>query len=202
MTSRKVEVSRKTRETDVSLALDFDSSGVGAAGAPAESLPRTGIAFFDHLLAAMAFHGGFHLSLKAQGDLEVDPHHLVEDTGLAFGQALAEILGKTGSLARFGHATIPMDEALAEVAIDVCGRSTLVWKAEFPQPRAGSFELSLLKEFFAAVAFRAGISLHACIRYAENGHHAAEALFKAFGKALHKAYSLSDREMSTKGRIG
>ena len=194
MASRKVEISRKTRETEISFALDLDSG--------AEAVARTGLPFFDHLLSAMAFHGGFQMSLKAQGDLDVDPHHLVEDTGLVLGQALAETLGKSGSIARFGQATIPMDEALAEVAIDVCGRPTLAWKAEFPQTRAGSFDLSLLREFFMALAGRAGISLHACVRYAENGHHAAEALFKALGKAVSKAYSLSDRDMSTKGRIG
>jgi len=194
MPSRKAEVSRKTRETEISIVLDFDLA--------AESVVRTGLPFFDHLLSAMSFHGGFHLNLTGQGDLEVDPHHLMEDTGLVLGQALAEILGTSGPIARFGYAAIPMDEALAEVVLDVCGRPTLAWKAEFPQPRAGLFDLSLLKEFFTALAGRAGMSLHACVRYAENGHHAAEALFKALGKATSMAYSPSGRQMSTKGRIG
>ncbi len=192
--SRKVQCARKTRETDITLGLDPDQALEGGIA--------TGLPFFDHLLTSMAFHGSFGLSVGARGDLEVDPHHLVEDTGLVLGQAFAEVLQKTGQVARFGHAVIPMDEALAEAVIDVCGRPTLSWRASFPQPLAGSFDLSLLREFLTALAAQARISLHLEVRRGENSHHMAEAAFKALGKALHAAYRPGSGEMSSKGRIG
>ena len=194
MASRKVEVARTTRETDITLALDPDVPGEGALS--------TGLPFFDHLLHALSFHGRMGLSVKARGDLAVDPHHLVEDTGLVLGQAFAEVQQKSGSLARFGHAVIPMDEALAEAVIDVCGRPTLVWQAEFPQPRAGEFDLFLLREFLLGLTSQAHISLHLLARGGENAHHMAEAAFKALGRALRQAYTPSEGAMSTKGRIG
>ena len=194
MKSRKSQVSRATRETDITLGLDPD-----AAAAPQV---RTGLPFFDHLLASMAFHGRFALQIEARGDIEVDAHHLVEDTGLALGQALAGVFESTGQLARFGHAVVPMDEALAEVTIDVCGRPTLALQAVFPQPCIGTFDLSLLREFFAALAAQARMSLHIETRRGENSHHSAEAVFKALGRALRQAYSPSGDEMSSKGRIG
>ena len=192
-TGRTAKVARKTRETDITLTLDLDATG-GAV--------RTGVAFFDHLLGSMAFHGRFRLDLEAKGDLAVDAHHLVEDTGLVLGQAFAEVFASTGQVARFGHAVIPMDEALSEVAIDVCGRPTLAWRAAFSQGWVGSFDLSLLKEFFSAFASQAKISLHAETRCGENSHHMAEALFKALGRALQQAYRPAEAEMSSKGRIG
>lgn len=194
MASRKVQVARKTRETDITLTLDPDSPVAGAI--------RTGLPFLDHLLTSMSFHGGLGLVLEGRGDLEVDAHHMVEDTGLMLGQAFAGVLEKTGHVTRFGHAVIPMDEALAEVTVDVCGRSTLFWHPLFPQPLAGSFDLSLLREFFTALAAQARISLHVEVRRGENSHHMAEAAFKALGKALQQAYAPSSREMSSKGRIG
>jgi imidazoleglycerol-phosphate dehydratase len=163
---------------------------------------KTGLPFFDHLLTSMSFHGGLGLAVEARGDLEVDPHHLVEDTGLVLGQAFARVLEKTGKVARFGHAVIPMDEALAEVTIDVCGRPTLSLQASFPQPLAGAFDLSLLREFFAALASQARISLHVEVRRGQNSHHMAEASFKALGRALREAFAASGQEMSSKGRIG
>jgi imidazoleglycerol-phosphate dehydratase len=191
--SRSTEVKRTTRETDLSLLLDLDAAKIEV---------KTGIAFFDHLLTSMAFHGGFGLIISGKGDLEVDAHHLVEDTGIVIGQALAAVLGKAGQVARFGHSVIPMDEALAEVSIDVCGRPTLVYKASFPQERIGSFDTALLKEFFLGLASQARMSLHAELRAGDNSHHMAEALFKALGKAISQAYAPGKVEMSSKGRIG
>jgi len=190
---RCIETSRKTKETDVTVGLDLSG--------PGEIRVDTGLPFFDHLLTSMAFHGGFGLSVTARGDVEVDAHHLVEDTGLVLGTALADILQRCQPVARFGHAVIPMDEALAEVAVDVCGRPTLGYRPRFPQARAGSFDLWLLREFFLALANQARISIHVDTRGAENSHHAAEAVFKALGKALAQAYG-PGRAMSTKGGLG
>jgi imidazoleglycerol-phosphate dehydratase len=193
VTSRKVSIQRKTRETDISVIVDPES-----AAAPAV---RTGVPFFDHMLTSMAFHGRFFLSVNGTGDIDVDPHHLVEDVGLVFGQALSAVLEK-GSVLRFGHAVIPMDEALSEVTIDVCGRPTLELHADYPQPSAGAFDLSLLREFFTGLCSQARISLHIDVRRGRNSHHMAESAFKALGKALKQAYSPESAEMSSKGRIG
>ena len=136
------------------------------------------------MLTAMSFHGRFSLTVEGKGDIDVDPHHLVEDVGLVLGQAFPPCFEKSGSVARFGHSVIPMDEALSEVTIDVCGRPTLSLHASFPQPTAGTFDLSLLREFFGGLASQARISLHIEIRRGENSHHMAESAFKALGKAL------------------
>jgi imidazoleglycerol-phosphate dehydratase len=189
-----VKIQRKTRETEISLTLDPDLG--------AEPAVRTGIPFFDHLLTSMAFHGRFSLSVDGRGDVEVDPHHLVEDVGLLLGQAFAAVLQKAKSVARFGHAVIPMDEALAEVTIDVCGRPTLSLHASFPQSCAGTFDLSLLREFFTGLCSQAQISLHIDLRRGQNSHHMAECAFKALGKALKLAYAPDTQEMSSKGLIG
>ena len=190
---RRIETSRKTKETDISVVLDLSG--------PGDIRVDTGLPFFDHLLTSMAFHGGFGLSVTARGDVEVDAHHLVEDTGLVLGNALADILQRCQPVARFGHAVIPMDEALAEVAVDACGRPALGYRPRFPQARAGSFDLWLLREFFLALSNQARISIHVDTRGAENSHHAAEAVFKALGKALAQAYG-PGRAMSTKGGLG
>lgn len=187
---RRIESKRTTKETDVTVGLDLCG--------PADIRVDTGLPFFDHLLTSMAFHGGFGLTLKARGDVQVDAHHLVEDTGLVFGTALADIQRRCQPVARFGHAVIPMDEALAEVAVDVCGRPTLGYRPRFPQARAGSFDLWLLREFFLALVDQARISVHVDTRGAENSHHVAEAMFKALGRALAEAYG-PGRAMSTKG---
>ncbi len=177
----------------MTLSLDFEQDRIDI---------QTGIGFFDHLLVSMAFHGRFALSLKGQGELHVDAHHLVEDVGLVFGQALSGVFAKTTQIERFGHAVIPMDEALAEVVVDVCGRPTLSYDARYPQDRVGDFDMALLREFFLALAHQAGMSLHLVLRAGENSHHMAEALFKALGKAIAEAYRPSGAGMSSKGRIG
>ena len=163
---------------------------------------RTGLPFFDHLLSSLAFHGRFFLEIAGKGDVTVDPHHLVEDVGLVLGQAFSEVLSKSAQVKRYAFAIIPMDEALAQVAIDVCGRPTLVWRLRLPQPQAGTFDLSLLREFFGALTAQARISLHVDARRGRSSHHIVEAVFKALGKSLHEAYAPSGDEMSSKGRIG
>lgn len=193
MAARKAEFSRKTAETDVQVQLDLSQAGPLAVD--------TGVPFFDHLLKAMAFHGRFALSLRARGDLDVDEHHLVEDTGLALGEALFKLAGGEERVRRFGHAVVPMDESLCEVSLDVCGRPTLVFNGEFPQARIGSFEAVLVREFLSGLAGRARIALHAGLRYGANSHHLAEALFKALGLALSQAYAPAEGPMSTKGTI-
>jgi imidazoleglycerol-phosphate dehydratase len=192
--SRKVQIARKTRETDITLTLDPDE--------PAAGQVRTGLPFFDHVLASMAFHGRFFLDINASGDLEVDPHHLVEDVGLVLGQALSAVLAKSAQVRRFAHFVIPMDEALAQVTIDVCGRPTLVWRVRLPQERAGSFDLLLLREFFDGLTSQARVSLHVEARRGRNSHHMVEAAFKALGKCIKESYAPADGEMSSKGRIG
>ncbi|MDC7126428.1 MAG: imidazoleglycerol-phosphate dehydratase HisB [Spirochaetales bacterium] len=192
MEQRKAEVERKTKETDIKIVLNIDSSE--------KPVINTSLPFFDHILYSMAFHGGFYLNIQASGDIEVDPHHLVEDTGLVLGDAFkAAAAVSEKAIARFGHFIIPMDDSLSEVTIDACGRPYLVYRAEYPQERAGNFDIFLLKEFLKAFSDRAGLNLHAECRYGENSHHMAEALFKAMGKALAEAYRPFDMVLSTKG---
>jgi imidazoleglycerol-phosphate dehydratase len=193
VTPRTSEVQRVTKETELFLTLGLDSVEPIAID--------TGLAFFNHLLSSMAFHGHFSLTIKGKGDLAVDGHHMVEDTGIVLGQALAAALSKT-AVERFGHAVIPMDEALVEVGIDVCGRPTLAYRMRYPQERVGDFDTALIREFMAGLSMQAGISLHAESRCGENSHHVAEALFKALGKAIAQAYRPSGMEMSSKGRTG
>ena len=191
-----VEVARKTKETDIKVILDMTADGL--------SRPKTGLPFFDHILNAMAFHGGFHLEVVASGDIEVDPHHLVEDTGLVIGEALERFRRECGGIRRYGHAVIPMDDALSEAVVDAGGRPYLVFDANWPNSRAGVFDLDLLREFWWGLAVAGKINAHLRVRYAENGHHAAESLFKAAGMALSQAYALRDGgegAMSTKGKI-
>lgn len=196
MKQRSITINRETKETKIRCTVNLDSRE------PLEI--STSVPFLDHLLHAMSFHGGFSLIIEAKGDVAVDAHHLVEDTGLVLGDALAGLSSDTTRLARFSHALIPMDEALAEVAIDVCGRSTLVFQADFPQKNIGTFDPALLKEFLNALSQRARISLHATIRKGENSHHMAEALFKALGKALAQAFNpalANPSGISTKGTL-
>ena len=196
MKDERISVSRKTKETSIDLTL------VPVAGSPIKI--ETGVAFIEHLLSSLAFHGGFGLEIKASGDLAVDSHHLVEDLGLVLGDAFHKLLEYRNGVARFGSQTIPMDDALCEAVVDVCDRPYLVYRAEFPQTLVGTFDVSLLKEFFLAFANRAKINLHLVSRYGENSHHIAEALFKALGKALAQAYAPRGRntgEMSTKGAL-
>jgi imidazoleglycerol-phosphate dehydratase len=194
MSSRIVEVHRKTKETDISLSLNLDGGDIQIS---------TGIPFFDHLLTAMSFHGDIGIDLHASGDIEVDPHHLIEDTGLVLGSGLKNTIEKYGAINRFSHKIIPMDEALSEITLDVCGRPFLVYLADYPQDYSGQFQMALLKEFFAALANSAAMAIHADCRYGENSHHMAEALFKALGKAIKESFSpaVSEKIMSTKGKL-
>lgn len=190
---------RKTAETDISLTLTLGSLENPAARPEI----RMDLPFFAHMLTAMAFHGGFSLKLAASGDVDVDPHHLVEDVGLVLGEAFREIRKKSGPFKRFGHSVVPMDEALSEVTLDVSGRPYLVYRAEYPQDRAGDFSLSLIKEFLQALAVRGEMNIHASCLYGENGHHMAEALFKALGRALGQAFTPAEGQnvLSTKGSL-
>ena len=222
MPERTSGFARKTAETDITVEVRMDHDGPRSArtgGATDEGGADrvridTGVPFFSHVLHGMAFHGGFALRVRATGDLEVDEHHLVEDTGLVLGECLRRLVEQHGPVERFGHAVIPMDDALAEVAIDVCGRPYLVFAADFPQERVGSFPVALVREFLGALANRAGINVHARVHYGDNSHHMAEALFKALGVALGRAYgrrrgpegadtegAAGTGQMSTKGTI-
>lgn len=191
----EVTVKRKTRETDIEVILDLtDNSKIKL---------ETESPFFNHMLNAMSFHGGFSIQIKGSGDMDVDPHHLIEDCGLVIGQAFFEMAQKTGPIKRYGHSIIPMDDALSEITIDACGRPYLVYKADYPQPFAGNFDLSLIREFLLAFSNSAKINLHCECRYGMNGHHMVESLFKAFGRALAQSYKKSDTKspLSTKGKL-
>ena len=189
--SRSGEVRRKTRETDVSVTLNLD-------GGPRDI--ATGVGFFDHMLTALAVHGGLGLTVRAQGDLDVDCHHTVEDVGIALGQALGQALGGKEGLRRYGSAYIPMDEALGFCALDLSGRAFLVFSAAFPEERVGSFDSCMTGEFFRALAMNAGVTLHLECRYGKNSHHMIEALFKAFAHALREGAAVEGTEvLSSKG---
>jgi imidazoleglycerol-phosphate dehydratase len=188
---RKAEISRKTSETNISIKIELDGKGVADIS--------TGVGFFDHMLTAFTKHGNFNLTVKATGDLIVDDHHLVEDTGIVLGQVLAEAVGNKAGIARFGEARIPMDEALATVALDLGGRSYLVIDAEFKAPKVGEFSTQMVDHFFEAVAQNAKMNMHAHV-YGDNDHHKIEALFKAFAYALRRAVIVEGNEIkSTKG---
>lgn len=176
--SRQTAVRRKTRETDITLELCLEGGACEIS---------TGIGFFDHMLTALAVHGGLGLRIRAEGDLQVDCHHTVEDVGIVLGQALKEALGDKSGIRRYGHAFIPMDEALGECALDISGRPFLVFRGEFPQERCGDFDCCMTEEFFRALAMNAGLTLHLGCRYGKNSHHMIEALFKAFAHALREA---------------
>lgn len=188
---RKGKISRKTKETDIQLELNLDGVGVTEI--------NTGIGFFDHMLNSFAKHAEFDLKLHAEGDLFVDEHHLIEDVGIVLGKALAEAFGDMAGTARFGEARIPMDEALADVALDIGGRSYLVLKAEFAAPQVGQFSTQLVRHFFETLASNARITIHASV-YGENDHHKIEALFKAFAYAMKRAVKIEGKDVkSTKG---
>lgn len=191
---RSGKVSRKTSETDITVALKLDGSS--------KRTIETGIGFFDHMLDHVARHGLFDLEVRARGDVHVDHHHTVEDVGICLGEALREALGDKSGLRRYGSAIVPMDEALATVALDLSGRAFLVYANPLDDRRAGEFLLDLIPVFLRALADRAGITLHASVQSAENPHHAAEAIFKALGRALGDAVERDPRVKdvpSTKG---
>lgn len=183
---------RHTKETVISAALNLDGGAVEIS---------TGIGFFDHMLEALAVHAGFGLTLKAEGDLHVDGHHTVEDTGIVLGKALAEALGDKGGIRRYGSFLIPMDESLALASVDVSGRPFLVFDARFPEERIGDYDSCLTGEFFRALAQNAGITLHLKMLYGQNSHHMAEALYKAAAHALKEAVMPAEGTLSTKGSL-
>lgn len=190
---RTSSVNRQTSETNISMNLNLDGSGAASIS--------TGIGFFDHMLHHVAKHGVLDLDIKAVGDLHVDYHHTVEDVGLCFGDALRLALSEKKGIYRYGFFLLPMDEALASVSLDLSGRPLLVYSNPLAQRSAGNFALDLVQVFFQAVAHRAGITLHVTVN-ANDPHHAAEAIFKAFGRALRQAVELDPRVQgipSTKG---
>ena len=192
--SRTSQIHRTTGETDVQLSLDLDGTGAGER--------TTGVGFFDHLLDAVARHGGLDLDVRVDGDLETGSHHTVEDTGIALGQALDEALGDRAGIRRYGHAVVPMDEARASAALDISGRPFTSFEGEFPVERVADFETELTEEFFRAFASAAKLTLHVRVEAGRNAHHMVEASFKAFARALREAVEDDDRVEgvpSTKG---
>lgn len=192
--SRESKITRTTKETDIAIALNLDGGNVEI---------DTGIGFFDHMLTALAVHGGFGLSVSCKGDLYVDGHHTVEDVGICLGKAFSEALGDKTGIMRFGSAFVPMDEALGFCALDISNRPFLVFNAEFTNERIGDYESCLTEEFMRAFAFNAGITLHLKAEYGKNDHHITEALFKALAYALKQAVKLNSdgSALSTKGAL-
>ena len=188
---RTAQVNRTTKETDIRLKLSLDGGEVSVS---------TGIGFFDHMLTAFAFYGGLGLELTVKGDLEVDGHHTVEDTGIVLGQAIREALGDRKGIRRYGSAFVPMDEALCFTALDFSNRPFLVFDAEMPQPMIGSYDSCLTVEFMRALAMNSGLTLHQKCHYGANAHHITEALFKSLGMAVKEAVQVTGGGVtSTKG---
>ncbi len=189
-------VRRKTTETNIVVSLCLEGAG--------EARVKTGIPFMDHMLALFAKHGLLDLRVQAAGDLDVDDHHLVEDLGICLGQSLTEALGKKQGISRYGHAVVPMDEALAEASVDLSGRPFLVYDVPCRAKKIKSFDVSLAEEFFRALAFSACMNLHVTLRYGSNSHHIIEAVFKAVARAVGEAVRTDPRirgVLSTKGRL-
>ena len=190
----RAEVERKTKETQIRLSIDLDGDG--------KSEVNTGVGFFDHMLTALAKHGLFDLQVQAKGDLEIDPHHTVEDVGILVGQAIGKALGDKAGIARFGWAVVPMDEALVLTSIDLSGRGLLCYDVRIEQEKIGVLDTVLISEFFESVARNAEMTLHIRGLSGEDPHHTAEAIFKSFAKALQAATRVSERVKgvpSTKG---
>ncbi|HOF68575.1 MAG TPA: imidazoleglycerol-phosphate dehydratase HisB [Ruminococcus sp.] len=190
---RESEISRKTRETDIKIKVKFDECG--------KSNISTGIGFFDHMLTALSAHSGISLDINVKGDLHVDGHHTVEDTGIVLGQAFAKALGDKSGIERYGTAYIPMDESLAFASLDISNRPFLVFNAEFTNDMIGGYDVCLTEEFFRSFAFNTGITLHINLLYGSNDHHKCEAIFKAVAHALKQAVALNKdgKTLSTKG---
>lgn len=188
---RTATVKRNTKETQITAAFCLDGGDVQI---------QTGIGFFDHMLTAFAVHGGFGLKLQVGGDLEVDTHHTVEDTGIVLGQAFKEALGDLSGIARYGNFSVPMDESLAVCNLDISNRPFLVFRASFEEERCGEYETCVTEEFWRAFAMNAGITLHICVPYGLNAHHEIEAIFKAAAHALKQAVTpVGGAVLSTKG---
>lgn len=196
MSERIGSVQRKTKETQIDVRIGLDGKGTFGG--------QTGIGFFDHMLSGFARHGFFDLEVSVKGDLEVDGHHTVEDTGIVLGQAIADALGTKEGIRRYGHFLLPMDDALVLCAVDLCGRPYLNFDYTFPTEKIGDLDTQLIREFFYALSWSAGMNLHIKVLDGINSHHVAEAVFKAFGKALDAAVSKEPRVtgvLSTKGTL-
>lgn len=195
--SRRANLARNTKETQIQLTLEIDGAG--------QAQLNTGVGFFDHMLDLLARHGLLDLTVAATGDLHVDAHHTVEDVGIVLGQALEKALGEKRGINRYGWAIVPMDESLAQVALDLSGRSAFVWNVKFTGPLIGQFPVELVEEFFKALANAAHMNLHVTVPYGTNNHHIAEAIFKSFARALRLATSIDPRTAdmipSTKGSL-
>jgi imidazoleglycerol-phosphate dehydratase len=194
---RSASIARRTTETDIRLSFALDGTG--------QATVATGIGFFDHMLTAFARHGMFDLSVAATGDLHIDAHHTVEDVGIVLGQAFAQALGEKRGIARFGQALVPMDEALAEAAVDISGRAHLAWAVPFGREQLGTMDTQLFEEFFRAFSGNARLTLHINSRAGSNAHHVAESCFKAAARALRMAVAEDPRAVgaipSTKGTL-
>lgn len=196
MEKRVADIVRTTKETDIHMSLNLDGTG--------QTKIHTGIGFFDHMLNSFARHGFFDLELNVVGDLFVDPHHTVEDTGIVLGQAIKEALGEKEGIKRFGSFLLPMDESLVLAALDLSGRPFLVYDLDLTVERLGTMDTELVKEFFYAVSYSCGMNLHIKQIHGENNHHIVEATFKAFAKALDEATNYDERiqgVLSTKGAL-
>ncbi|MGN1313617.1 MAG: imidazoleglycerol-phosphate dehydratase HisB [Lachnospiraceae bacterium] len=193
---RKTTITRKTRETDISLSLNLDGSGI--------SKISTGVGFFDHMLEGFSKHGFFDVDLTVKGDLQVDAHHTVEDTGIVLGQAIKEAVGDKKGICRYGYFILPMDETLVLCAVDLCGRPYFQFDLELPAQKVGDFDTELIREFFYAVSYKGEMNLHLKLLSGSNTHHIIEAAFKAFAKALDMATGMDGRNtgvLSTKGSL-
>lgn len=194
--SRTATITRTTKETDINMTLNLDGEGM--------SNIHTGIGFFDHMLEGFAKHGFFNLDVVINGDLDVDGHHTVEDAGIVLGTAIKEAVGDKKGIKRYGYFILPMDDALALCAVDLCGRPYLQFDCTFPNDMVGGFDTSLVREFFYAVSYSAGMNIHIKMLSGENSHHMIEAIFKAFAKALDEAVAYDPRikdVLSTKGAL-
>jgi imidazoleglycerol-phosphate dehydratase len=194
---RQARVERKTKETEITISLNVDGLGASKVATP--------IPFFSHMLEAWSKHGLIDVDVEARGDVEVDIHHTVEDVGIVLGQALRQALGDRKGIVRYGHAVVPMDEALVTASVDISGRPFLVFNVPVARTRVSNFDLDMLQEFFRALAFNAEITLHVTMQYGHNLHHITEAVFKAVGRALADATRINPRIAgvvpSTKGRL-
>jgi imidazoleglycerol-phosphate dehydratase len=195
MMSRQAEVVRNTKETQIRVRVDLDGTGV--------SRISTGVGFYDHMLESFARHGGIDVEIETKGDLHIDMHHTVEDTGIVLGQAIAKALDGFKGIRRFGHAYIPMDETLTRCALDLSNRAYLIWRVNFTRPKVGEMDTELFKEFHHAFAMNLGACVHLETLYGENSHHIAESGFKALARALRQAVELDPKTQgqapSTKG---
>jgi imidazoleglycerol-phosphate dehydratase len=195
--ARTATIQRKTQETEIVLTLDLDGSG--------NAQVATGVGFFDHMLALLAKHAAFDLTVQAKGDLHVDQHHTVEDVGICFGQALRQALGDKAGIRRYGHFTLPMDETLVTGAVDLGGRFSMVFSVAFPAAKIGDFDSELVEDFWQAAAANALANLHVVLHHGRNSHHISEAIFKATARALRMAVEADPRITgvpSTKGTLG